>query len=91
MDLDDGFYMNLEAGPFLFGSVEDYARGKSREFPDEGDPVILAVDVPIEIVEKAADKYLPISQGLVQFDHDVGLEELLKAWPTLAKEIRNVP
>jgi hypothetical protein len=83
--------MNLEAGPFLFGSVEDYARGKSREFPDEGDPVILAVDVPAEILEKAADPWFPVSQGLVQFDHGCGLEELLEAWPTLPKEIRAVP
>lgn len=91
LELDEGFSMNLEIGPFLFGSVEEYARGKSREFPDEGDPVILVVDVPTEIVEKAIDEYLPLSQGLVQFDHGLGLEELLKAWPSLAKEIRNVP
>ena len=83
--------MNLEAGPFLFGSVEEYARGKSREFPGEGGPVILAVDVPAEIVEKSTDKWFPVSQGIVQFDHGSGLEELLEAWPTLAKEIRNVP
>jgi hypothetical protein len=37
---DDGFSMNLEAGPFLFGTAEEYARGKAREFPDEGGPVI---------------------------------------------------
>ena len=83
--------MNLEAGPFLFGTVEEYARGKSREFPDEGGPVILAVDVPVEIVLKAANDWFPLSQGLVQFDHGCGLEELLQAWPTLVKETRNVP
>jgi hypothetical protein len=83
--------MNLEVGPLLFGSVEDYARGKSREFPDEGGPVILVVDVPDDIVRKAANDWFPLSQGLVQFDHGFGLEELLQAWPDLAKETRSVP
>ncbi len=87
---DDGFSMNLESGPFLFGSVEKYARNKARNFPDEGGPVILTVDIPAEIIEKATDEFFPISQGLVQFDHGSGLEELLEAWPTLAKEIRDV-
>jgi hypothetical protein len=88
---DDGFSMNLEAGPFLFGAVEEYARGKAREFPDEGGPVILAVDVPDDIVRKAASDWFPLAQGLVQFDIGAGLEELLSAWPTLATEIRSVP
>jgi hypothetical protein len=88
---DDGFSMNLEAGPFLFGTVEDYARGKAREFPDEGGPAILAVDVPDAIVQKAASEWFPLGQGLVQFDPGAGLEELGLAWPDLAKEIRSVP
>jgi hypothetical protein len=90
-DLDDGFSMNLEAGPFHFGSVEEYARGKARQFPDEGGPVILAVDVPAEIVQKAVNEWFPLSQGLVQFDDGSGLEELLGIWPSLFKEMRSVP
>lgn len=27
--------MTVEAGPFHFGTPEDYARGKASEFPDE--------------------------------------------------------
>ena len=50
---DDGFSMYLEAGPFHFGSIEEYARGKAREFPGEGGPVILVVDVPDDIVRRA--------------------------------------
>jgi hypothetical protein len=88
---DEGFSMNLETGPFLFGKPEDYARGKAKEFPDEGGPAILAVDVPEEIVQKAVNDWFPLSQGLVQFDAGAGLEELLKVWPTLTKEIRSVP
>src|SRR5437762_5930371 len=87
---DNGFSMNVEAGPFLFGRPEDYARGKASAFPDEGGPVILAVDVPDDIVHRAVNDWFPLSQGLVQFDPGAGLEELAAAWPSLAKEIRSV-
>ena len=83
--------MNLEAGPFLFGRPEDYARGKAMQFPDEGGRVILVVDVPDDIVQKAANDWFPLSQGLVQFDPGAGLEELIAAWSTISKEIRSVP
>jgi hypothetical protein len=88
---EDGFSMNLEAGPFLFGRPADYARGKAAQFPDEGGPAIRAVDVPDEIVQRAVSAWFPLSQGLVQFDPGAGLEELIAAWPVLSKEIRNVP
>jgi hypothetical protein len=83
--------MAVEGDPFLFGRPEDYARGKARQFPNEGGPVILAVDVPDDIVQRALNVWFPLSQGLVQFDPGAGLEKLLAAWPTLAKEIRSVP
>ncbi len=82
--------MNLEGGPFHFGTPEQYARGKAREYPDEGGPVILVVDVPTEIVQRAVDELLPLSQGVVQFDFGAGYEELTAAWPSLVKEIRSV-
>jgi hypothetical protein len=82
--------MTVEAGPFLFGRPEDYARGKAMQFPGEGGPVILAVDVPDDIVQRAVNDWLPLSQGLVQFDPGSGLEELIAAWPALSKEIRIV-
>ena len=87
---DDGFSMNLETGPFNFGHQEEYARGKATEYPDEGGPVILAVDVRDEIVARSATEWFPLSQGLVQFDTGAGLEELLAAWPALPKEIRSL-
>lgn len=89
----DGFSMALEAGPFPFGRPEDYARGKAAEFPDEGGPVILAVDVPNEIVRAAVNDWFLPGQGLVRFDPGAGYEELLAAWPVVAKsaEIRSVP
>jgi|SRR3954451_13203554 len=88
--VDSGFSMNVVGGPFHFGSPEDYAAGKAREFPDEGGAVILAVDVPDDIVQRALSDWLPLSQGLVQFDIGAGLEELIAAWPLLNKEIRSV-
>lgn len=88
--LNEGFSMNLEKGPFHFGSAEEYAKGKAREFPDEGGPVVLAVDVPDDIVQRAVNEWFPLSQGLVQFDSGAGFEQLAEAWPTLPKEIREV-
>lgn len=82
--------MCVEGGPFLFGTPEEYARSKAAQFPDEGGPVILAVDVPDDIIQRAVNEWFPLSQGLVQFDLGAGLEELVTAWPNLPKEIRSV-
>ena len=79
--------MVLEDGPFLFGRPEDYARGKATGFPNEGGPVVLAVDIPESIVLATVSDWFPLSQGLVQFDHEAGLAILLEAWPSLAKKI----
>jgi hypothetical protein len=87
---EGGFSMNVEAGPFLFGRPADYARGKARQFPDEGGPVMLMVDVPDDIVQSAVNDWFPLSQGLVQFDPGAGLGELIAAWSILSKEIRSV-
>lgn len=85
----DGFSTCLESGPFPLGTPEDYARCKAALFPNEGGPVILAVDVPDDIIALAVDPFFPLSQGVVQFDIGSGLDELRAAWPGLAKEIRS--
>ncbi len=73
------------------GSPEEYALRKAAAFPNEGGPVMLAVDVPDDIIALAVDEeFLPLSQGVVQFDQGAGLEELLAVWLTLAKQIRVV-
>jgi hypothetical protein len=89
---EDGFSMYLESGPFHFGMPDEYARGKAREFPDEGGAVILVLEVPDEIVQKAATEWFPLSQGLVQFDPGSGLEELVAVWSKIARsaQIRSV-
>ena len=46
-------------------------------FPNEGGAAIVAVDVPDNIIDLAVDQlYLPLSQGIVQFDEGAGLDEL---------------
>ncbi len=85
---EDGFSACLESGPFHFGMPDDYARGKAREFPGEGGAVIIALEVPDEIVQRSAIKWFPLSQGLVQFDSGSGLEELLAVWHEVARTAR---
>lgn len=84
----DGFSMCFENGPFPLGHPEDYAHGKSSQFPGESGPALITVDVPDEIIELAVDGFFPRSQGIVQFEVSRGLEELLQAWPLFQKEIR---
>ena len=48
----------------------------------------MRIDVPDEIIALAVnDEYLPLSDGLVQFDVGAGLEGLLSAWQAISKEI----
>src|SRR5258708_5826252 len=87
----EGFSTYLELGPFPFGTPADYARRKAAKFPEEGGPVILAVAVPDDIIALAVDEaYLPLSQGLVQFDEGAGLEELRAAWSIFPKHMVGV-
>lgn len=81
---DEGFSTNLKDGPLLFGHPHDYARGKSRAFPEEGGPAILEMDIPDEIIQRAVTEWFPLHQGLVQFNAGSGLEELLAAWSEIA-------
>jgi hypothetical protein len=84
----EGFSTCLELGPFPLGKPQEYARHKALLFPNEGGPVILAMDVPDELIDLAVDEvFFPLSQGVVQFDVGSGLEELQAAWSSLTKRI----
>ena len=72
------------------GLPEDYAQRKAANYPTEGDPVILAIDVPDWIIQLTDAAYLPVEDGIIQFDFKAGFEELFQAWPTLTKEIRSM-
>lgn len=87
----EGFSTYLEAGPFLLGTPEEYARRKAAKFQNEGGPAIVAIEVSDHIIARAVDEvYFPLSQGVVQFDEGTGLEELRAAWPTLPRRILEV-
>jgi hypothetical protein len=87
----EGFSTCLESGPFPLGTPQEYALHKAAGFSGEGGPVILAVDVPDDIIALAVDEvYFPLTQGVVQFDEGAGLEELRAAWQTLPKHIRPI-
>jgi hypothetical protein len=85
----EGFSTCLQTGPFPLGTPQDYARAKAAKFQNEGGPAILVIDVPDDIIALATDEvFFPLSQGVVQFDEGAGLEELIAAWPTLARQIQ---
>jgi hypothetical protein len=79
-------------GPFTAsGRPESYAVKKAaavaRDGRDEGGPAILLFEVPDEVIALAADEFLPLSQGFVQFDPGAGIEALLAAWRSLRKRV----
>ena len=77
-----GFSAAPPEGPFPVGSPQEYAEKKAANFPAEGGPAILEIEVPEEIIQRATD-----AGGEVRFEPGYGLEELLKTWPTLPKRI----
>src|SRR5882724_5137842 len=83
----ENFSTYLEAGPFTLDPPQTYALGKAKNFPAEGEPVILVLDVPDDIINKTDLVLNPLGFGVIQFDVGSGLEELLAAWPTIAKRI----
>ena len=86
----DGFSTYLEGGPFHFGSPEEYACRQAAASPTEGGGAILVMDVPDSIIDLAVSDFFPRSQGLIQFDEDAGLRELVAAWPGILTTIRLV-
>jgi hypothetical protein len=87
----DGFSAVLagQAGSSL-GTAEQYARTKATNFPSEGGPVILEVEVPewiVDILRNDPFAGMVVASGEVRFEPDLGLPELQQAWPTLTKRI----
>lgn len=88
--------MYCPEGPFLFEPSEVYARRKHRDYPTEGGAVILEIDVPKEIIDFVVNIsngfYDPV-YGVIVFDRNLGIEELLAAWPEVSKTaiIRELP
>ena len=87
----EGFSTHVKDAPIpTEESPAEYARGKARNFPSEGGPGILEVEVPQWIVDLVLID--PLQGGLgrcgeVRFDYGFGLDELLLAWPSLTKKV----
>lgn len=72
------------------GAPEQYARAKAGNFPNEGGPVILEVEVPgwiVDILRTDPFAAMVVASGEVRFEPDLGLPELQREWPTLNKRI----
>jgi len=89
---NDGFWTYLDYGPYIYYPPEAYARGKDRQCPNEGGPVILMIEgVPDDVLEATnRDGLCPVSGGAFQFLTGDGLEELIAIWHSLSKTIRDV-
>jgi hypothetical protein len=64
------------------GTADQYAAGKAAQFPLEGGPAIVEIEVPQDIIDSAID-----AGGEIRFEPSFGLEELLHAWPTISRRI----
>jgi hypothetical protein len=78
----EGFSTAPPRGPYLFGDPQEVARLKAKNFPDEGGPAILEMEVPEELVAKAINN---VSE--IRFWSGYGLEELCDAWTSIPKRI----
>jgi hypothetical protein len=87
----DGFSTDIAGqATTSLGSAEQYARMKSSNFPNEGGPVILEVEVPewiVDILRNDPIAGMIVTSGEARFEPDLGLTELQQAWPTLTKRI----
>ncbi|MCE9565549.1 MAG: hypothetical protein K8U57_26300 [Planctomycetes bacterium] len=76
--------------PLGVGTPEQYARLKSANFPAEGGPAIIEIEVPpdiIAVLEADPDSRDSMDSGDTLFDPRVGMPELLAAWPNLIKRV----
>ena len=78
-----GFCVYDNEGPFPLGSPEFYARSKANNYPSEGGPVILEMDIPVDIARLSMTP-----TGEYQFDDGHGITELIAVWRTIEKRIR---
>jgi hypothetical protein len=78
----EGYSTATLQGPFPIGTPEMYAITKANNFPNEGGPAIVEIEVPQDIVDLADH-----DGGDVRFNPGWGLEELRAAWSTLPKRI----
>jgi hypothetical protein len=77
-----GFSIYPSGASASVGTPEQYAAGKAANFPNEGGPAIVEIEVPADIIDLAID-----AGGEIRFEPGFGLEELRRAWHQLPKRI----
>lgn len=80
-----GFCVSLSDDVYPLGSPEDYARRKSMNFPNEGGPVILEIEIDQDLLQLSMTETHDY-----QFELGYGMEELLAAWDNIPKRIRRL-
>ena len=78
-----GFSMARIKETYDLGGPEAYARSKAQNFPQEGGPALMEVEVPNSIVMLG----IRSAHEEVRFETGRGLHELMQAWPRLTKRI----
>lgn len=86
----DGYSTSPAQGPYGFGSPEDYARGKAANFPNEGGPAIVTIDLPDDLADLIVAKIGQVLPGKalnagseIRFEPGGGLEQLQAVWLNL--------
>lgn len=73
----ENFSFAAEGSPSAVGDPLAYARGKAVAFPNEFGPVVVAVDVPDDVVRMAAVEHLSLFAGLIEYDEGADLSQLV--------------
>jgi hypothetical protein len=73
----ENFSFTAEGTPSAVGESVTYARGKATAFPNEHGAAVVAVDVPEELVRRAAVEHLSLFAGLVEYDEGADVVDLV--------------
>ena len=86
----EGFSTTLAEGPFDVGHPHEYARRKAANFPNEGGPALITLELPDEVAKTMIAPLGLVCAGQalyvgaeVRFEPGGGLEQLRAAWPTI--------
>lgn len=72
----ENFSFTVEGTPSDLGDSVAYARAKAA-FPSERGPAVVVVDVPDEVVRRAAIEHLSLFGGLIEYDEMAEVGELV--------------
>jgi hypothetical protein len=73
----ENFSFTAEGTPSAVGDSPAYARGKATAFPNELGAVVVAVDVPDDVVRMAAVEHLSLYTGFIEYDEGADVGELV--------------